>query len=85
LEFRLQKLNDFVYADYARLHVRYKIGAWLRGFLPHPFMRPPQPQAKAEEIKTMAALLKGVGLKLISDGEIKKLLPKSDVNYLIVG
>jgi hypothetical protein len=39
-------------------------------------MRPPQPRAKAEEIKQMAALLKGVGLKLIPDGEIKKLLAK---------
>ena len=72
----LQKLNDFVYADYARLHVRYKIGAWLRGFVPEPFMRPPQPRAKAEEIKELAALLKGVGQELISDKEIKKVLAK---------
>ena len=72
----LGKLNDFVYADYARLHVRYKIGAWLRGFLAHPFMRPPQPQAKKEEIKQMAALLKGTGLKIVGESEIKQILSK---------
>ena len=72
----LQKLNDFVYADYARLHVRYKVGAWLRGFVAHPFMRPPQPRAKAEEIKEMAKLLKGCGLKILPDGDVKKVLAK---------
>ncbi len=70
----LQMLNDFVYGDYARLHVRYKIGAWLRGFVAHPFMRPPQPRANKEEIKTMAALLKGVGLKILADSDIKKIV-----------
>ncbi len=72
----LEKLNDFVYADYARLHVRYKIGAWLRGFVPEPFMRPPQPRAKAEEIKEMAKLLTGCGLKVIAEGEMKRVLAK---------
>lgn len=72
----LSKLNDFVYGDYARLHVRYKIGAWLRGFVPEPFMRPPQPTCKPEEIKAMKGYLKGVGLKLISDKKIEKVLAK---------
>jgi 4-hydroxy-tetrahydrodipicolinate synthase len=72
----LSKLNDFVYADYARLHVRYKIGAWLRGFVPEPFMRPPQPACKAEEIKEMQKLLLNVGLEVISNTEIEKALSK---------
>ncbi len=72
----LSRLNDFVYADYARLHIRYKVGAWLRGFVPEPFMRPPQPRPKPEEVRRMAALLKGVGLEIIPEGDMKKVLDK---------
>ncbi|OGP63029.1 MAG: hypothetical protein A2169_04845 [Deltaproteobacteria bacterium RBG_13_47_9] len=70
----LSTLNDFVYNDYARLHIRYKIGAWLRGFVPEPFMRPPQPKPFPEEIKEMQHCLKTLGLEVISDPQIKKVL-----------
>jgi 4-hydroxy-tetrahydrodipicolinate synthase len=70
----LGKLNDFVYGDYARLHVRYKVGAWLRGFVPEPFMKPPQPRCNKEEVLTMQKLLKTLGLKLVSDKEVKRVL-----------
>jgi dihydrodipicolinate synthase/N-acetylneuraminate lyase len=72
----LGKLNDYVYADYARLHIRYKIGAWLRGNVPEPFMRPPQPRPKKEEVTQMAALLKQCGLNVIPASEIKKVTAK---------
>ncbi|MCX7965154.1 MAG: hypothetical protein N2596_00815 [Syntrophorhabdaceae bacterium] len=72
----LSQLNDFVYGDYARLHVRYKIGAWLRGFIPEPFMRPPQPTCKAEEIGDMERLLKNLGLNVIPDIGVKKVIEK---------
>jgi dihydrodipicolinate synthase/N-acetylneuraminate lyase len=69
----LKQLQDFVYGDYSRLHIRYKIGAWLRGLVPHPFMRPPQPKPMVFECKEMAGLLRNLHLETISDREIEKV------------
>ncbi|MBS3975633.1 MAG: dihydrodipicolinate synthase family protein [Syntrophomonadaceae bacterium] len=72
----LGKLQDFVYGDYARLHIRYKIGAWLRGLVPHPFMRPPQPKPMIAECKEMAKLLKDCAVEVILDNQIEKVTAK---------
>jgi len=63
----LAELHYYVYADIARLHIRYKVACWLRGLIPHPFMRPPLPKPKAEEVHTLRALLQGAGLSVIED------------------
>jgi len=39
-------------------------------------MRPSQPTCKAEEITMMQQLLKGVGLKVAPDREVKRVLAK---------
>lgn len=40
----LRELQECVYSDRnSRLHTRYKIVAWLRGFVPSPVMIPPMP------------------------------------------
>jgi len=72
----LKRLQDYVYSDYARLHIRYKIGAWLRGLVPSPFMRPPQPKPKKEEILQMKSLLSGAGLDVISDRDIDRVMAR---------
>lgn len=53
----LRDLHEFIYSDYSRLHVRYKIAAWLRGLIPSCRTRPPMPQAKPEEVETLRRLL----------------------------
>jgi len=72
----LRELQDYVYSDYSRFHGRYKIGAWLRGLTPHPFMRPPQPDPMVEEIRIMARLIAKCGMNVISDSEIEKMIAK---------
>ena len=52
----LRDLHEFIYSDYSRLHLRYKVAAWLRGLIPN--MRPPMPVPKQEEIETTGRLLK---------------------------
>lgn len=69
----LQAIQDYVYADYARLHVRYKLGAWLRGLVPTPFMRPPQPKPLVDECRQMYALLKALKLDVISEPQMKQV------------
>jgi dihydrodipicolinate synthase/N-acetylneuraminate lyase len=53
----LRDLHEYIYSDYSRLHLRYKIAAWLRGLIPSCRTRPPMPQPKPEEIATIARLL----------------------------
>ncbi len=64
----LSQLHEYV-ADMGRLHVRYKVAAWLRGLIPNPFMRPPMPQPKQIEIDTIYDLLKAAGLSVIDRKE----------------
>jgi dihydrodipicolinate synthase/N-acetylneuraminate lyase len=70
LEGGLDALHHYIYADYARLHLRYKIAAWLRGLIPSPRMRSPMPKPKAEEIETIYGLLKGAGIAVIDRKDV---------------
>jgi dihydrodipicolinate synthase/N-acetylneuraminate lyase len=61
----LRDLHEYIYSDYSRLHLRYKIAAWLRGLIPSCRMRPPMPGPKQEEIDTIFRLLEGAGVPAI--------------------
>jgi len=67
----LSDLHDYIYSDYSRLHVRYKIATWLRGLIPSPYMRPPMPSPSLEEVKTITQLFTKMGAKIISKPEEK--------------
>lgn len=73
-EHGLAELHEYVYSEWSRLHVRYKTAAWLRGLIPHPFMRPPLPKPKKEEVTTLKALLVNTELNVIDDQAVKKVL-----------
>lgn len=61
----LARLHEYIYSEWSRLHVRYKIAAWLRGFVAFPRMRPPMPPPRQVEIETIAHLLQETGLNVI--------------------
>lgn len=66
----LYQLQDYV-ADMGRLHIRYKTATWLRGLIPSPFMRPPMPKPRQEEIDTIYRLLKNLRLPVIDIKETR--------------
>ena len=70
----LEDLQDYVYSDYSRLHVRYKLAAWLRELIPLPFMRPPMPKPRKEELVAMRQLLTGAGYDIIPDRDSDRIL-----------
>jgi len=70
----LSQVQDYVYSDYSRLHVRYKVGAWLRELVPTPYMRAPQPLPKVEEISEMQRLLTVLGVEVISDEKVQQVI-----------
>ncbi|MGH7766377.1 MAG: hypothetical protein ACREQP_02895, partial [Candidatus Binatia bacterium] len=47
-----------------------KTATWLRGLIPSPFMRPPQPQPRKEEARSLTELLRKSGLNVIADDAI---------------
>jgi len=61
----LRDLHEYIYADYSRLHLRYKVAAWLRGLIPSSRTRPPMPAAKPEEIETLSRLLSAAQIPVI--------------------
>jgi dihydrodipicolinate synthase/N-acetylneuraminate lyase len=69
----LYDLHAYIYSDYSRLHVRYKLATWLRGLIPSPFMRPPQPEPRKEEVSALAELLKKTGLGVIEADAIERI------------
>lgn len=70
----LADLHEYVYSDYSRLHVRYKLATWLRGLIPSPLMRAPMPKPQKEEVTVLRSLLENAGLSLIPDSDIKPLV-----------
>lgn len=65
----LAALQEYVFSEYSRLHIRYKTACWLRGFINSPTMRAPLPGPTAEEIATLAQLLPAAGLSVIDEEE----------------
>jgi len=70
----LADLHEYVYSDYSRLHVRYKLTTWLRGLIPSPFMRPPMPKPREEEITQLRSLVEEARLSPIPDSEIHPVI-----------
>lgn len=71
----LGDLHDYVYAERkTKLHPRYKAAAWLRGFVPHPYMRPPMPAVSRPEVETIHGLLREAGLETIDAAERDRVL-----------
>jgi 4-hydroxy-tetrahydrodipicolinate synthase len=66
----LAALQEYVYRDNSRLHLRYKVASWLAGEMSNPWMRPPLPRPRSEEIETLYGLLQGVGVDVISREEV---------------
>jgi dihydrodipicolinate synthase/N-acetylneuraminate lyase len=67
------ELHEYVYSEFSRLHIRYKVGAWLRGFISNPFMRPPMPKPRKEEVRKLYELLSNVGMSVIDRAEVEKV------------
>jgi dihydrodipicolinate synthase/N-acetylneuraminate lyase len=61
----LRDLHEYIYSDYSRLHLRYKIAAWLRGLIPSCRTRPPMPVPKPEEIGTLTRLLSAAQIPVV--------------------
>jgi 4-hydroxy-tetrahydrodipicolinate synthase len=70
----LAELHYYIYFESARLHTRYKVAAWLRGLIPLPFMRPPLPKPRKEEIQTLRRLLAQAGLNVIPEAESNRIM-----------
>jgi len=64
----LLALHEYIYSDYARLHLRYKLATWLHGIIPHYRMRPPLPRPKQAEIETIHRLMRNCGMDVIDAG-----------------
>ncbi|WP_207844297.1 dihydrodipicolinate synthase family protein [Williamsia soli] len=73
----LSALHEFIFADYGRLHIRYKVATWLRGFIDNPLMRAPMPRPHEFEIIEIKKLLLDTGLSVRSDEEIAAALAKN--------
>lgn len=66
-------LHDYIYADYSRLHLRYKISAWVRGLIPSPRARPPMPSPKRDEVEAIYRLMERAGIPVISKSKLQDI------------
>lgn len=61
----LAQLQEYVFSEMSRLHIRYKAAAWLRGFIDNPLMRPPMPRPRREEVDELHRLLSDLDVSVI--------------------
>jgi 4-hydroxy-tetrahydrodipicolinate synthase len=66
----LRDLQEYIYQTWSRLHVRYKVAAWLRGILDTPTMRTPMPPPRKEEVETLYALFSKMDVSLIPRAQV---------------
>jgi len=70
----LAQLQEYIYSENTRLHIRYKTACWLRGFIDSPVMRAPLPRPRSEEIATLAELITATGLSVIDHTDVENYL-----------
>ena len=70
----LAEIQEYVYSEFSRLHIRYKTATWLRGFISNPFMRPPMPKPRKAEVQKLLEVLSNAGLSVIDNEKIKKVM-----------
>lgn len=70
----LSQLHEYVWGEWTRLHIRYKIATWLCGLIDNPFMRPPCPRPLPEEVERLRALLQLAGLPVIDDEAVASVV-----------
>jgi dihydrodipicolinate synthase/N-acetylneuraminate lyase len=75
----LRQLQEHVFSDFGRLHVRYKTAAWLRGLIPSPQMRPPMPKPRRTEVDDLVMHLEAAGLAVIARDAIAAELQRLGV------
>jgi 4-hydroxy-tetrahydrodipicolinate synthase len=68
----LRQLQEFVFAEPSRLHVRTKIGAWIGGHVPHPFMRTPMPKPMPDECERVRSLMVAAGCPVIESEHFRE-------------
>jgi dihydrodipicolinate synthase/N-acetylneuraminate lyase len=66
----LAQLQEYVFAEMSRLHIRYKAAAWIRGFIDNPLMRPPMPKPRAAEVETLYSLFRALDVSTRDRSEI---------------
>jgi hypothetical protein len=71
VESGLRNLQEYLYSDYSRLHLRYKVGAWLRGLIPSCRMCPPMPAPKEEQIATLSELLNAAQIPVVQQAGVR--------------
>jgi dihydrodipicolinate synthase/N-acetylneuraminate lyase len=74
----LADLHYYVFSNYSRFHEKYKEACWLRGIIPSPFMRPPLPKPRKDEMLALRNLLVKAGCEVIPKKEMDKLMPLFD-------
>ena len=75
----LAEIQEYVYSEFSRLHIRYKAATWLRGFISNPFMRPPMPKPRKEEVEKLRSVLSNAGLSIIDKAKISKVVKTLDL------
>lgn len=66
----LAELHEYVYSDYSRLHIRYKLAAWLAGEISSPLMRRPVPAPTVAEARRLHELMTAAGVAARTMSEI---------------
>lgn len=69
----LAELQQYIYAEPTRLHIRYKIATWLSNLISNPFMRAPLPEPRKKEIERIGELLVSTGIQIIDNAKISRV------------
>ena len=69
-----EAVRGIVYGwSWTPFHYRYKVAAWLRGYIPRPHMRLPQTPISKEEVEVMRSALIESGMEVVREAEVLEL------------
>jgi 4-hydroxy-tetrahydrodipicolinate synthase len=66
----LAELQEYIYDDWGRIHIRYKTATWLRGLIDTPYLRSPMPKPRKAEVQALYTLLSRCELPVIPQAKV---------------
>lgn len=70
----LAEIQEYVYNELGRVHIRYKTSTYLRGLIDTPWLRAPMPRPREDEVETLYSLLSKLKVPIVPRAKVDEIL-----------
>ena len=70
----LAELQEYIYSELGRIHIRYKTATYLRGLIETPWLRSPMPKPRKAEVLALFTLLSKMNVSVVDRSKVDDIV-----------